>query len=72
MANKIVSIKERLPQDASLPDGVYKGIWGGHVIVVNYDNRTFELNTEIGVRGMNISVVVTITNGVATFLETKN
>lgn len=50
MNNKILSIKERLPQDVTLPDGVYKGVWGGYVIVVNYDNRTFELNTEIGVK----------------------
>ena len=32
MKNKIKSIKEKIPQITTLPDGYYNGIWGGHVI----------------------------------------
>jgi hypothetical protein len=72
MSNKILSIKEKVPTITTLPDGVYSGTWGGYVIDVNYKGKTYELTTEEGVRGMGFKVMVTITNGVATFDELKN
>lgn len=69
---KILSIAEKKPVVATLPDGTYNGTWGGYCITVHYDKRTFELTTEEGVRGIGFNVVVTIANGVATFTETKN
>jgi hypothetical protein len=72
MRNKIKSITEKVPQVTTLPDGYYNGIWGGYVIEVNYKGKTFELETEEGVRGIGIKVVVEIKDGVATFEEMKH
>jgi hypothetical protein len=67
MKNKIKSIKEKVTQIAILPDGYYNGIWGGYIIEVQYKGKTFELETEEGVRGIGFKVVVEIKDGVATF-----
>lgn len=72
MDNKIKSIKERLPQVATLDDGYYNGIWGGNVIVVEHQKRTFELETEEGIRGIGVKVIVLVKDGVATFEEINN
>lgn len=72
MRNKIISIKEKVPQVTTLPDGYYNGIWGGSIIEVNFDKRRFELESENEVRGMGIEVVVEIKDGVATFEELKS
>ena len=72
MGNKILSIEERKPVASTLPDGIYFGKWGGYMIIVQYNEKTYELKTEEGVRGINISVVVSIKDGVATFEEAKN
>lgn len=69
---KVLTIIEKQPVVTTLPDGIYFGKWGGYVITLNYKEKTYELATEIGVKGMNISVVVTIKDGVATFEEVKN
>jgi len=39
------------------------GIWSGYVIEVNSEGKRFELETEIGVKGINIKVVVEVENG---------
>jgi hypothetical protein len=70
--NKIKSIKEKVPQVATLPDGIYTGTWGGYVIEMRYNGKTYELETEEGVRGAGFKVAVTIKDGVATFEELKN
>jgi len=72
MSNKIVSIKEKVPQIATLPDGTYTGTWGGNNIDVRYKDKCYELTTEEGVRGIGYKVVVHIVNGVATFTSTNN
>ena len=72
MRNKIKSIRERVPQVATLPDGYYNGTWGGYVIEVRYQNKTFELETEEGVRGGGFKVIVQVENGVATFDEVNS
>lgn len=72
MNNKIKSIKEKLPQIATLPDGYYSGIWGGHIIEVNYKGKIFELETENGVRGFGYNVVVHVERGTATFDDLNN
>lgn len=69
---KILEIKEKVPQITTLPDGSYMGIWGGNVIDVTYNGKTYELTTDEGVRGMGFKVVVNIVNGVATFHDIKN
>jgi len=72
MGNKILSIKERVPKVTTLPDGTYTGTWGGYCIDVRYKDKSYELTTEEGVRGMGFKVVVTIKDGVATFIEANN
>ena len=69
---KITSIKVKLPQEVTLPDGIYSGIWGGYIIELTYKGKTYELTTEEGVRGMGFKVVVTINNGIATYETLKN
>jgi hypothetical protein len=72
MRNKIKSIKERVPHIATLPDGYYNGFWGGYVVTVHYKGKTFELESEEGVRGVGFSVVVEVKDGVATFDDIKS
>lgn len=67
MKNKVKSITEKVPQVATLPDGLYNGVWGGCVINVTYEEKRFELATEIGVKGIGIKVVVAVEDGEATF-----
>lgn len=69
---KILSIKEKIPVDSTLPDGSYTGIWGGTIIEIQYKGKTYELTTDEGVRGMGFHVVVHIENGVGTFNGVRN
>lgn len=69
---KILKITEKIPQPATLPDGIYTGTWGGYNIELNYNGKVYSLTTEEGVRGVGIKVIVTIQNGEATFSELKN
>ena len=69
---KILSIKQKMPERTVLPDGVYIGTWGGCIIQLEYKGRTFELTTEVEVKGRGYSVVVNIIDGVATFNEVNN
>lgn len=70
--NKILKIEEKLPQVASIPDGTYQGVWGGYVIEISYQGKTYQLTTEEGVRGMGIKVMVIIKDGVAEFTQVNN
>ena len=72
MKGIIKSIKEKVPQITTLPDGLYNGIWGGYVIEVKTGGKTYELETQEGVRGIGIKVIVEIKEGVATFDEVSN
>lgn len=72
MKNKIKSIKEQAPQPSTLPDGLYHGTWGAYVITIFYQGKTYQLETEDGVRGVGFAVVVEIKDGVATFEEVNN
>ncbi|MES2628280.1 MAG: hypothetical protein V4616_04855 [Bacteroidota bacterium] len=69
---KITEIKKKVPLEATLPDGIYSGVWGGYVIEVNLNGEIYQLTTEQGVRGVNIKVVVIIKDGIATFESIKN
>lgn len=69
---KITKITIQVPKESTLPDGLYTGVWGGYIIVVNYDGKNYELTTEEGVRGIGIKVVVTVKDGVAKYEELKN
>lgn len=67
MKNKVKTITEKVPQIVTLPDGLYNGIWSGYIIDVKSGGKNYELATEIGVKGINIKVVVQVENGDATF-----
>ncbi len=69
MNNKVKSIREKVPQVTTLPDGYYYGVWGGSIIEIRYKGKTYELETEIGVRGIDIKVVVEVKDGIASFEE---
>lgn len=67
MKNKIKSIKEKVPQITTLPDGFYNGVWGGYTIDVTHRGKVYELETEEGVRGVNVKVIVEVKDGEPTF-----
>lgn len=67
MKNKILSITEKVPQVATLPDGLYKGIQSSNVIELTCNGKQYELTCEEGIRGFNNHVVVEIKDGVATY-----
>ena len=69
---KIISIQVKVPQETTLPDGNYVGVWGGYTIELQHGGKTYELKTEEGVRGMGFKVVVTIVNGIATYQSINN
>lgn len=69
--NKIISIREKIPRPANLPDGHYVGTWSGYMITVSYNDKYYELQTEHGIRG-STRVVVNIKDQNPTFDELKN
>jgi hypothetical protein len=69
MNNKVKSIREKVPQVTTLPDGYYYGVWGGNIIEIRYKGKTYELETEIGVRGIDFRVVVEVKDGITSFEE---
>ena len=70
--NEIISITKKVPQNVSLPDGTYNGVWGGYEIEVIFEKEQYTLSTKEGVRGIGIKVVVHVTEGVATFQTINN
>lgn len=69
---KIVRITEKTPRETILPDGNYQGNWGGNIITVNYKGKTYELETDEGVRGIGFNVTVIIKGKEQTFIEINN
>ncbi len=69
---KILSVTEQVPQITSLPDGIYEGIWGGHNIDVKFNNKTYNLKPDEGVRGINVKVIVTFKDGLGSFQTISN
>jgi len=67
MKNKIKSIVKKVPKETVLPDGLYTGTWGGYVIELTYKKEIYQLFTEIGVKGINIPVVVEVKENKITF-----
>lgn len=67
MKNKIKSITEKVPQITTLPDRLYNAVWSGFVIELSYGSKNYQLETEIGVKGIGIKVVVEVFEGIASF-----
>jgi hypothetical protein len=72
MNNRIITVREKVPQISKLDEGYYYGTWGGYVIEVNYKGKTYELETTEGVRGLGIRVVVIVKSDLVEFHELKN
>jgi hypothetical protein len=72
--SEILSITEKVPQEVTLPDGIYIGTWSGCEIEIDihYNSKQYTLKTKKGVRGIGIKVVVKIVQGIATFETVKN
>jgi hypothetical protein len=67
-AEKISSVdNSKLPVDISkLPDGEYKGIWGGYEAIVEIDGLQYRLKTKNGIRTKSAPCIVCIKDGEAT------
>jgi hypothetical protein len=69
---KITKVTESVPKETTLPTGVYLGMWGGHVIEVEYQGRKIHLHTEEGVKGMDVKVIVNVVGDEYKFVEANN
>ncbi len=58
-------------QQATIPDGVYDGIWSAYEVKMTVNGNAVKFNVKSGIRGLNIPVAVTVTDGVAK-VRTKN
>jgi hypothetical protein len=56
---KIKSIKKKVPQRTTLPDGNYIGTHSGYIITIDYKNESYEIEVDNGIRG-SIKVMVNI------------
>lgn len=72
MIKRVKVVEEKLMQITVLPDGIYNGVWSGNVIDLKVGIKEYELTTEIGVKGINIKVIIEVKNGIATFDTIKN
>jgi len=62
----------KVQKETLLPDGIYFGTWGGYIITLDYDRKTYALTTKDGAKGMTIKVIVSVKGGVSTFETIKN
>lgn len=46
-----------------LPDGTYQGKQSGHVVELFFLDFMYEVEVDCGVRGINVPVTITISNG---------
>ena len=69
---KILKIENDQSQTVTLPDGTYMGKWGGYIIDISYEGMTYNLTTDVGVKGIDIEVEVTVSGGVATYSQIDN
>jgi len=64
---KILKVKKRCYEIGVLPDGEYNGLWAGNTIEVYFKWYTYDLITEKEIPRINIKVLVTVKDGVATY-----
>lgn len=55
------TIRYRMP--VNVPDGTYDGKWGGYRLVWQVDGNEVDIQTKIGVRGINIPVRFSVIDG---------
>lgn len=47
----------------SLPDGHYKGRWGGYLVTLEIGGDVYYIDTNIGIRSMSAPCVVVVKDG---------
>ena len=67
MKNLIKKITKNVPQEVTLPDGLYSAEWSGYIIKLIFENEIYELQTIINAKGIGIKVIIEVTEGYATF-----
>ncbi len=67
MKNLIKKITKKVPQEVTLPDGLYSAEWSVHIIELVFENEVYELETIVGVKGIGIKVIIEVVSGYATF-----
>lgn len=55
------TIRYRIP--VTIPDGSYEGKWGGHRLIWEFEGNEVDVETKLGIRGINIPVRFKIVNG---------
>lgn len=48
------------PQSAALPDGEYEGTWGGYIVIVQHEGKTYHVEVDQGIRTMAAPCTLTI------------
>jgi hypothetical protein len=46
-----------------LPDGNYKGLWGGYIVDTTIEGKKYKVATKDGIRSFNVPCRVVIENG---------
>jgi len=62
MKTNVVSIEKVVPV-STLPDGEYKGTWGGYEVTVEIAGLVYRMKTDIGIRTPSAPCVVRVENG---------
>lgn len=57
---RVKKVTRLISERENLPDGLYKGLWGGYKVRLTYKGDEYELETEDGVKGMNIPVAISV------------
>ena len=58
--------KYEVVKASSLPDGKYKGIWGGYEVTATIDMLFYRFHTKDGIRTPSAACTVVIQNGIVT------
>lgn len=68
MESKIYHLRQII-NDSPIPNGEYLGVWGGHRVRFWVDDRQFEAQTQMGMRGFNVSCDVIVCDDGITIRE---
>lgn len=67
MATQTLAIEQIIPvQPSDLPEGDHDGTWGGYVVDVQIQNKSYRLSVDTGIRGIDCPCVVHVQDGEVT------
>ena len=61
MSTRVTQVIQMTP--VQLPDGEYKGSWGGYTVSFTYNGHAHEASTERGIRTTNAKCIITVKDG---------